>query len=252
MPETGNNTIKILVNSSSNTNNKISIRLQPDGFSLYITDSESHLVSSKTVQANIFELTTPALMELIKSQPEITANNHLPSITIENTFYNLLPENVFSIENKKEIINFQHNLTGAHYSYEQNKIESTSAELVFAIPESTKSAIHAILGNVTLIHNCTKLANSALLTHENGIIVAQLSGYIHILILKDAKILLLNSYSAQTDNDILYHIINTSNVLQLSGLCKSVYLYSEVPNPGLMDLLKLHIEKVYFVNYQNL
>jgi hypothetical protein len=239
------------VDSSINTTNKISIRLQSDGFSLYISDSDSHIVSSKTVQAKIFELSTPALIELIRSMPEITSFGSQTSITIENTLYNLMPEDIFSIENKEDILNFQYNLTSGHYSYEQNKIDNASVELAFALPEATKSAIQAIWGSVTLIHQCTKLVNSVQLLHENGIFVQLQSGYIHILVISDAKILLLNSYPVQTDNDILYHIVNVTNNLQQSGLNKAVYIYSETPNPGLNYLLKQHIDKVHSVIYQN-
>ncbi len=190
---------------------KMSIRLRSDGFSLYIRDKNDDLIEFKDY---VFSETDS--LNVLKQIKNTYINLQSVEILIETDFYTLVPRHLFKIEESKQYMQLQHpNLReNAMIYYMQIGVED--ALLLFDVDNSILAAFQQVFPHAAIQHHLFPLLNSTKNIANDVVSVLIRDKSLDIIVFQQNKLKLVNSFHHQTEEDVIYHIMNTFHLLKLN------------------------------------
>jgi len=217
----------------------LSIRISSDGFSLFVNDKYGLQISSKTLTVPMFSLPAEELVKLLSIETQLNYQNI--RIVCESDIYLFVPEPVFKPEEASVFLNFQHNLQKSD-SVIYNTIPTWNTVNVFAIPSTLHQAIAELFPKLKIEHQMSYLLTDKIkFQQENSLHVWSRPRMQDIVILKEGRLQLMNSYSYQTSEDFCYHTLNVIEQLSVDTEKCNVYLYNTEQKPELAKLLNNYV-----------
>ncbi len=249
LQETGNKEFVMNDHYVHTPENRLSIRVFPDGFSLWITNAAHIVVCRKRVIYN-HRQSINDFPELLLQQKELANKFSTTGFIIESDFYDIVPDILHNEYNQQNFLRFKFPELPDSIEILYKKISAFNCVLIYAIP--------AILHDFIL----KNFENSTINSHlESGLTknFSQSECSIKIMIKKEnADFLffvgnhfrLANAYAFKNQDDILYHCLN---ILQLTGFRESqcdVTVYEDDAHTELSDKFRELSVKAQFTNLQ--
>ncbi len=222
---------------------KLSIRQNPDGFSLSIYDENQLVLSTKNISINYDTLTEEELTQRLKTLAETDINYREVKFIVTNNSYITIPDALFDSESYPELIKFQH----PDFDTKNNTLFCTSinrfqVNVIFSCPVKIANAIKNTFGEVSFSNSVTELLNSAGANNRNGInIMKNGKNKLEVVVVSNTGLQLANTFNVLTNEDILYHTLNVAELLRLTDDNRHITIFSENEEPELQSLIAKHL-----------
>ncbi len=237
------------MDSTSYTPYKLSIRLQSDGFSLSVYDSELAILTSKSGEINLLKINEEELVQEFKHLFETDINCDNVELILDNEFYTIIPDFFGDVDIFVALMRFQHPEFESNNSVIYSKqFVNLKTNLIFSCPLKLKNAINKTFTKVTILHAAVELLDRA---NNNGIFVALGSTKIDLAVVSENKLQLLNSYTFSSNEDILYHLLNIMYTLKLQAEMRELKIFTHQNRPELQNLLVKHIPNTTIIQLKN-
>ena len=227
------------------TQSILSIRLATDGFSFCIHDSRGQLVAfiHEPLDAENQVISLYQLQEYIKKYPLLNlqyAKVFLMPCTREKL---LVPDAFY---NEHAAMTFysitQDTHTDDHFLH--HHIESLKANLVTTFPESIITFILSHFPQTHIINSAYPFLVESLSRNEEippQLFVAIEHQYFDILVMNNKQPVLFNTFDYKNNTDILYHVLNCIQTLEIDSQKVQLTLTGNSPQDALHQLLKRYI-----------
>jgi hypothetical protein len=226
-------------NTNVNSYN-LSIRINSDGFSLSVVEDSGLLLSTKEVKASIFSLSSTDIEKLLKAETEI--NYKEIRFICETDNYLFVPTTLFVANEKSHYIGFQHKLH-KNESILFNPIPAWDTVNVFSIPSNLRNAINSLFPDTVIEHQMSWLLSKKVnISQADSINIWIRTKLIDIIVLKNGKLHLLNSFTHQTPEDMTYHVLNVIEQLSLDVENSKVFLHNTEKGSAFEKLLSNYLQ----------
>lgn len=225
-----------------NSYNIISIRFEPDGFSLSAIDANRNTVS-EFFECKPFESEKEEILIHLK---KITETYSLPAkFSIQNYPHIIVPSEFFDEKSAEDLLKF-HISDLKHSEIRYNLIRPINAVNIFYIPTNLISAISEQFETSDIEHHTTFLLENVVLkkTGDFTFIFAnkEKSDFFKI---SNNKLVYYNSFQTNTAEDLAFYILSIFNYLQLQPGTEIVYLLNDSANHNLFDTAKKYITNFF-------
>jgi len=164
--------------------------------------------------------------------------------------HTLLPSAYFREEEAEELFRF-------HFGEEKDStvlsqmIDCFEALLLYRVPSSLLSAFRELMPGVVISHHMAGLAENFYLQHKNQseklILLHHRPQAIDLVVKAGRKLILLNTFTCGTPEDVLYHTLNAYEQLQMNPENEKLLLAgSVVSGSPVSKLLQSYIRNVEF------
>jgi hypothetical protein len=227
----------------------LSIQVSLDGFSfLIVHSSEKKVIAYKNTPLKISNknLLARRLKEWLEAENlfKKTFNSVFAFIFTEN--FTLVPDE-YSGDNQIENLTthlFQHDLNNKLI---ENKIDDLNAKLIFMLPIEVMNVLHLQFNNnVKIIHPVTNLLKYPVESKKrNSAVILTTKKYFYLIITRNTRLILANSFQAEHLNDLVYHVLNTFQQLEIARSETDLYVSGlRNDNSEIEDMLKLYFENI--------
>jgi len=228
-----------------------SIRFEPDGFSILISDASYTPVYLKQCS---FKSIVP-IGELIAGCSRILDEEGLLSFEGETVLITdsmaatLLPGQFVDVDKNREILEKICSLDKTDRVFDRI-IKTRDFHLIFAVPEKIIGLGNRFAGDVKILHTAECLLSLSdqvkASDHQRGVLMAEVQAHtLDILVIAQDRVLLLNRYGLNDPSDFIYHTLNTMRQLELDRETIPVYLSGIIDEEHeLKDLLVKYIRNV--------
>jgi len=230
----------------------LSIQVSLDGFSfLIVHTNEKKVLACKSTPLKISSenLLARRLKEWFEVEDVLKKpfNSVFAFIFTEN--FTLVPAE-YSGDNQIENLTtylFQHDL---NHKLIENKIDVLNAKLIFELPIAVMNVLHLQFNNnIKIIHPVTNLLTYPVESKKrNNAVILTTKKYFYLIITRNTRLILANSFQAEHLNDLVYHVLNTFQQLEIARSETDLYVSGlRNDNSEIEDLLQ-----PYFGNISNL
>jgi len=198
----------------------LSIQVSLDGFSfLIVHPDEKRIVAFKSIPLIISSanLLARRLKEWLETEEIL--KNQFKSVRafIFSENFSLVPEEYFARE-------WNRNLTSAlfdkkiHNHFIENKTEHLEAVLIFPVSQDIVTVLHQFFNkNIQIMHPVTNILNLSFESKKrNQSVILSTKKYFYLIITRNNKLLLANSFPTAHQNDLVYNVINTFQQLEIA------------------------------------
>ncbi|MCA1758914.1 MAG: DUF3822 family protein, partial [Bacteroidales bacterium] len=129
----------------------------------------------------------------------------------------------------------------------ENKIDALNAHLIFQLSTEVMDVLHnQFNNNIEIIHPVSNLLICPVEPKKrNSAVILTTKKYFYLIVTRNSKLILANSFQAEHLNDLVYNVLNTFQQLEIAR--SETYLYvsgSENVNSEIEDLLKPYFENI--------
>lgn len=252
MQEIGNKTFSVKNTLYSDMDNitlstsSLSIRYNSDGFSLYACDAQNNITLRKNSKVSNFENRIESFGEFLEDALEINTNTQHTEFRIQSEHYIVAPSGLFNLNELLNIIEFQHNsLPETEFTLQLNEFKEHNFALAFIIDTNIYDVICSKFDDFIIKHHLTNAIEDAL-TKETAIRCIVRRNKLDLILAVKNKLLYCNSHTYTTNEDILYHLLNMLQTLNIETDNRSTVVSVEFEQQGLEQLLREHIKELEF------
>ncbi len=215
----------------------ISIRFRTDGFSLLLEDS-----NFKPVILNNFSWETKLSLSGYIQACEDWLNKHTltegflgeTSILIESPAATLIPKNLFSKEQKNLFLEQSNTVTNNETILHRN-VKNRPFVLIYAVPALILTFSGRMKSKVRIIHTTECMLSAAdqidASDHHRGFVMIETQeDYLEILVIKNDDLLLSNRYKLKSNDEIVYHTLNTMKQLNMDRKIVPLFIAGKYKN----------------------
>ncbi|MBV5343771.1 DUF3822 family protein [bacterium] len=229
---------------------QLSIRLQSDGFSLSILDDGLSVLSTKKGKINLLKLNEAELVDEFKLLFESDIKYNTSELIIENELYTLVPQFFTGNDSYIDLMKFQHPDFDINTNIIFNKVsDNLKTNLIFGCPAKIIKAIKKVFDNIEISHSIVEFLES--FENNNGVFVALGNTKIDVAVVSDSKLLLLNTFTYSSNEDILYHLLNIMYTLKLQPEMRQLSIFTQQNESDLQNLLVKHIPNTTIIQSKN-
>lgn len=218
----------------------LSIRIGSDGFSLSVIDESNTLLSTKTISVILASLPVEEIANLINKETQINYRNI--RLVYESDLYAFVPAPVFRSNEAAYYLNFQQTINKNDIVL-YNYLPVWDTVNVFAIPKTIQTALSQLFPNTIIEQHLSYFLSTRVKTqHENSIFIWTRPKMMDVIVFKNGKLHLLNSFSYQTAEDFTYHTLNIIDQLSIDTEKCKVRLFNAEKKPELLSTLEKYLE----------
>lgn len=218
MQETGNN--------QNMTAKSLSIRLHPDGFSLWNNESFQQIRLNK-IESSLFSQSESAIIHLLNDLPELASQQNQLQIIFETPFYSLIPNAMYQEGRAKEILSFQFDEIPENWMSVSQPIDKSDMTLVYALPAALLNACQQLYLEAAKSHHLGFLMHHLQNDSKNNVHLWIRQQFTDIILTKNGQPALINSFHTRTAEDLIYYLYKTAETLELNIELLSLHLYQD-------------------------
>lgn len=228
--------------SDSNPENQynLTIRFSSEGFSIFVySDQSNSPLTTKRIDCEFTSHPFESVKDIIDSETRI--NYQQIRIVIESNNYVIIPVDFFKLEDVADLLFMEHKITKTD-SILFNKIPQAGIVNVFAVPGIIHEAIAQLFPDAEIEHHLSQLiTDNVNLSNENSSYCTVRSNFFDIVVIKNFKIHLINSFQYETNEDFLYFILNVYEKLRLETSKNPLFVYNIEQKTDLKLLLEKYL-----------
>jgi hypothetical protein len=173
------------------------------------------------------------------------------SFCIENNCFTLMPESLTSNDNLSDILSINCSISANDF-VQKDIFKPEQIALIYSINIQLKNWIKTHFPSSSIKHSGYYLLESFVhkISPTNTSLVAYLqSNLLYVLVTKNGKVNLLNSYFCSNSSDLLYYITAVTDALNIATDNLNLYLSGEIAKTGeSVEVLKNYFTKFYFID----
>lgn len=224
-----------------NSQNYISIRFTPDGFSLSWHD-ENNVMASKYVAVNYDAMDKMALLQLVLSQPELSSSNC--KIVYNFRYYTFIPKSFFAGDLLDSYLSIT-NVDKDKFNVKSELIHGIDAVLVYAIPEKIDAVVAELIKaekSVSDRHFIAELFSTDLKRLAGEYVYLMVSDkQIDVIAMQNGNLILVNSYDVSAKEDVAFYVLSVYNQIGFGVDRVPLYVRSSTDLLPVDALLKEYI-----------
>lgn len=199
-----------------NNQYSLSIRIFSDGFSLFVYDEKHTIISRKNIKSEQGNDLAEFLRNILATDMEIRQKYKDTVIICESEYHTIIPDVFHKTEREREFLKLQHPSLPVSCQIFHNKISSQQSVLIFGIEQNISQLLARHFQEVIPESHLLNIINKIIIEGNDKIAIWIRPGEIDCIVYKNYKIILLNKYSYQSSEDIVYHILNIHQQLELN------------------------------------
>lgn len=220
----------------------LSVRVGSNGFSFSIRDVGKVVSLSKKIEADLFTLSKKEIISLFDSEKEILFSDYNKiSLIIETDDYTFVPKPFFKPtdidvffhfqfpKDKKQIVTF-------------NYINSWNTANIFSLPANLYKALEELFPENEFKHQLSHLLSEVITSKEDHIHVWVRSKIIDIILIKNGKLTLLNSFLCETKEDMAYYILRLVEEFKFDVESVRISLHQYTLKENLYDIISRYVK----------
>jgi hypothetical protein len=222
------------------TSYSLSLRIDPDGFSLSVYDKSDTLLTAKKIEIQLSDLSAEQIVDLINTETQLNFENI--RITIESDNYVIIPLELFNIEEAADYLFLEHKPAKTD-SILFNKIPECGIVNVFVVSWKIHAALNHLFPNAEINHHLSQfISDEVKFKGESCVYCWIRSKMLDIIALKAGKLQLINSFSYQTPEDFLYFTLNVYEKLSIDMHKSPLFLYNVDKKLEIKTLLEKYLK----------
>ena len=195
--------------------NNLMICIRPDSILYSITDENEQVLVRQEINMLPGKMANRAVYELFFNQPELNILSENVTILIENSDWQLIPNELFREENMNELFDLEFGKS------ENEKLKfillpKWGIHLVYRVPSVMIDFFEGKYPEAVVEHHVSRLLKKKIEKSENAVYANLRKDSIDILLVKDNTLQLANSFDSKTNEDICYFILNVYEQFQLN------------------------------------
>lgn len=219
---------------------QLTVRLNPEGFTISVFDDFNVLLSTKKVSVSLFSLSSNEIIKLLT--PETQLNYSTVSFICESNTYIFIPAPVFIKEEAADMLHFQFK-PGKNDQNMLNRIPMWDTVNVFSIPKTVHSALKQMFPDAIIEHHLSYLLTECVKPQPvNCVYIEVRSTIMDVVVICRGGIQLINSYTFNTPEDFTYYVLNLFDKLPLDTDDCQVILFNADKKPELQKTLEQYLE----------
>ena len=207
---------------------RLSIRFSPNGFSVFVCDVNEKVVASVNKTYKHSSDNTNNLKEAILSIKPSLPNCQEVILICETEFYTLIPNSFFVADQAPDFLKLQHPDLPETYQVFSHSLQNKDSVFIFAYDSGIVQTLTEIFPALKIEHQLTSSIEQP--DHQNMISIWIREERMDCLVFHKGEIKLLNHYSYQTAEDIVYHALNIAYHLQFDIMEFEIIVYSDEAN----------------------
>ena len=218
---------------------QLSIRIDSDGFSLSVFDQSDSLLSTKRINVTLHTLSLPEFLTLINSETQLNFNK--ARIILESDSYVIIPLALFKVEEAADFLFLEHKPAQTD-SILFNKIPELGIVNIFAVPGIVHEALSQLFPNTAIEQHISYFITENIKSKsEHTVYCWTRNKRLDIIVFKDAKLHLINSFTYQTSEDFAYFVLNVYDKLELDMHKYPLILLNDGEKPELREILEKYL-----------
>lgn len=224
LPATGNNSllrgdmhIKLAEKPYS-----LSIRIYPDGFSLSVCNENNEVLSSEYHHSGEQEWEM-----MLNSSCSSLPDFQFVTLIAVTDFYTLIPATLFNSDKTSDYIQLQHPDITDTSEILHTYYKHADAMLIYAYNKKAIKAVQSVFPQINIRHHLHHLIEECHVLRGQQISITIKSKSIDCLASHNNNIQLLNSFAYQTEEDIVYHVLNILHHLQFDPETTHITIYRD-------------------------
>lgn len=224
--------------------NNLLICIRPDSILYSISDENEQILVRQEINLIPGKMANTAVYEHFFNQPELNILSENVIILIENSAWQLIPDELFREENMNELFELEFGKS------ENEKLKfillpKWGMHLVYRVPGVMIDFFEGKYPEAVTEHHVARLLKKRIEKTENAVYACLRKGSTDLLVIKDSMLQLANSFECKTNEDVCYFILNTYEQLELSTESVTLNIISDnTVNEELIKLLNSYIVKV--------
>lgn len=225
-----------------NNQYSLSIRLNSDGFSLFVYDPSSQLLTTKSVTALLYSLSEEEILNLFRNEAECGLSYKSVRIICELNAYCIVPIPLFKHHEASNLLYFQHK-EDKKEQVKYNVLKPWDIVNVFAIPRALMGALTQLFPDVSVEQHLSWFIADKVQLHTETVMYVFVRGtMMDVVLLENGSIKLVNSFAYQTTEDIAYFILRLYDQLGLDSEHCAVRLYNAEGKTELKKLIRKYVK----------
>ncbi|MBN2767288.1 MAG: DUF3822 family protein [Paludibacteraceae bacterium] len=201
---------------ANNQQYSLSIRFFPDGFSLFVSDSNHKTIVSRQINAEWGKLNSEEILEILSGQQEFNMNFGQIRLIVESSFYSVIPSSVHNPEHKKTFLSFLFPQMPGNFKTLHNDLLPWAAIIIFSIPQALHDALESILPEIVIEHHLSAfMSDHVPLSTETTFYVFCRNEIIDIMLFVNGKPMTINSYKSTSETDLLYYAMRNAELYNI-------------------------------------
>lgn len=208
-----------------NNQYSLSIRILSDGFSLFVYDENYLLISAKHITPVHGVDKAESLQEILVSHKELHLAYKDIVIICESGYHTIVPEIFHKAENEKELLRLQHpSLPDSHQIF-HTELPLRQCTMIYGLEQNVIKILQSHFQQVNPESHLVSIVKRIISEDKNKLTVWVRQKETDCIVYNDHRIVLLNKYAYQQPEDILYHVLNIFQQLDLSPseLCTELF-----------------------------
>lgn len=202
----------------------LSIRMHPDGFSLFVHNENNKIISSEQFSQQYLDEQIDLELffhSLHTSLPEYTSVN----LILETDFYTLIPAALFKPENAASFLKLYKPTLPETVEIFHTFYKHTESVLIYAYDKQTIKILQSTFSLITVQHHLHQLIEENEAVEGEQVSLLLRNGQIDCLVCRNSSIQLINSYTYQSVEDIVFHIVNILHHLHFNNETAKITIY---------------------------
>ncbi len=170
---------------------------------------------------------------------------------IENDCFTLMPEALTASDNLTDILAINCSIS-ANDLVQKDIFKPEQIALIYSVNIQLKNWIKTHFPSSSLKHSCYYILETFVHKINNvntNILLYLQSTILYILVVKNGKTILLNTYYNTNSNDLLYYTTAVTDALNIPTDDFNLYISGEISKSGeTVNLLKNYFTKFYFID----
>lgn len=221
----------------------LSIRILSDGFSLSVYDENYQLISAKHITPVHGADKAESLQEILVSHKELHLAYKDIVIICESEYHTIVPEIFYKAENEKEFLRLQHPSLPDSYQLFHSKLPLRQCTMIYGLEQNVIKVFQSHFQQVNPESHLVSIAKKIISEDKNKLTLWVRQEETDCIVYNDHRIVLFNKYAYEQPEDILYHVLNIYQQLNLnpSDFCTELY---DNENSNNIALFKKHLPGV--------
>lgn len=218
--------------------NYLSIKVSPYSIVYTVIDDMDQVILRQEINRISEKTAFSVLNEHFYNQPELNISGENVTVLFENSEYQLIPNEFF----REEDALFFFETEFGKLNDETLKfipLPKWGIHVTFRVPQNLLSLFEEKYPDLELTHQIVRMLRTKIDKIHEGLYVNVRKNAIDVIVEKENRILLANSFDVKTNEDICYFLLNIFEKLNLDNeQFKLCLLFEDAFNRELLDVLK--------------
>ncbi len=245
--------VQTINNTENNTSKTLSIQVSLNGLSFCIVSADHEVIALEQENFGL-QFTPEQVLNRIKStfDNNLTLKENFDTIEVmyQNDLYTLVPMSLFDENQASEYLKYNIKVLDSDFiAYDE--LDQHDMVMVYIPYANINNFFFDTFGSFTYKHSCTILVNSLLSKEKNkesSTVFAHMhKKYFDLVIIKNGKLMLCNTFKHDTKEDFLYYLMFTTEQMKLNPEEFELVLLGDIRKESeYYDIAYKYIRKIRF------